>query len=153
MIIAVSDTGPLIHLAEIDSFSLLRSIDELLIPETVRDELATGGLPDGFGDLDVSVVPDIDIDDVDLDPGETAALGVARDRNAIFLTDDLDARQAAKSRGVEVHGTVGLIALAHSRGELSEEAATDRMRSLASETSLFVTDAVIQRGIALLNQS
>jgi hypothetical protein len=32
---AVSDTGPLIHLVEIDSLELLSAFDTLLVPETV----------------------------------------------------------------------------------------------------------------------
>ncbi|MFB9808614.1 hypothetical protein ACFFQF_27255 [Haladaptatus pallidirubidus] len=41
-IVAVADTGPLIHLAEIDALDLLTAIDELLIPETVYAELEEG---------------------------------------------------------------------------------------------------------------
>ncbi|WP_254663168.1 hypothetical protein [Haladaptatus sp. W1] len=44
-IVAVADTGPLIHLAEIDALDLLTAIDELLIPETVYAELEEGGVP------------------------------------------------------------------------------------------------------------
>ena len=36
---AVSDAGPLIHLAEIDSLELLSAFDTHLIPETVYDEV------------------------------------------------------------------------------------------------------------------
>jgi len=43
---AVSDAGPLIHLAEIDSLELLAAFDTLLVPETVypcraRDHLSS----------------------------------------------------------------------------------------------------------------
>ena len=44
---AVSDAGPLIHLAEIDSLELLSAFDMLLIPETVDDGIKRGGIPDG----------------------------------------------------------------------------------------------------------
>ena len=48
---AVSDAGPLIHLADIDSLELLSAFDTLLIPETVYEEIESGGVPDGFADL------------------------------------------------------------------------------------------------------
>ena len=46
---------------------------------------------------------------VELDPGETAALAIANIRDAILLTDDLAAHDAATSLGVEVHGSIGII--------------------------------------------
>ena len=48
---AVSDAGPLIHLAEIDSLELLATFDTLLVPETVYEEVDVGGVPDGLADL------------------------------------------------------------------------------------------------------
>ena len=45
---AVSDAGPLVHLAEIDPLELLSAFDTLLIPETVYEEIERGGVPDGL---------------------------------------------------------------------------------------------------------
>ncbi len=45
MIVAVADTGPLIHLDEIDALDLLSVVDKLLIPQTVYDELKVGTVP------------------------------------------------------------------------------------------------------------
>lgn len=44
-IAAVADTGPLIHLGEIDSLDLLTVLDRLYVPEIVFEELDTGGVP------------------------------------------------------------------------------------------------------------
>jgi len=49
--LAVADAGPLIHLDEIDALSLLSAIDMLLIPETVYQELETGGVPQALDEL------------------------------------------------------------------------------------------------------
>lgn len=152
---AVSDSGPLIHLAEIDSLGLLSVFDELLVPETVYVEIEAGGVPTGLDDVSYELVeadgdakrPD------DLDAGESAAITVARERGISLLTDDLAAREAASDDGIGVHGSVGVIALAHGRGRLGTDEATTRMRALQRETSLFITDAVIERGIELLNET
>ncbi len=88
----------------------------------------------------------------DLDAGETAALAIASERDAVLLTDDLEARRAAKARDIEVHGSVGIIVLAYTRGELDRQTAVGRMRALQTDTSLFVTDAVIEQGIELLEE-
>lgn len=151
-IVAVADTGPIIHLSEINALSLLDGVDHLYVPETVFKELDAGGLPSGFSELDYTHT-EADagrVDDEKLDPGETAAMAVALEREAMLLTDDLQAREAATEAGLEVHGSVGVIALGKSRGYLDRDEAASLMRALQREASLFVTDAVIERGIELL---
>lgn len=151
---AVADTGPLIHLLEVDALSLLSAVDELFVPTTVHDELDVGGVPDELGDVAYALV-DAAVDEGEhdrLDPGETAALAVATERDAVLLTDDLAAREAAAEAGIEIHGSVGIIALGHARGVLDRDEAAALMRALQRETSLFVTDAVIERGIEMLDE-
>lgn len=150
--VAVCDTGPLIHLAEIDALELLETIDELLVPETVYEELTAGGIPTGFDSIETTrVTADTTaITDHQLDPGETAALAVAAAKDAILLTDDLTARDAATVIGVEVHGSLGIIARGYTTGRLTQEDAAELMRALQRETSLFLTDAVVEEGVALL---
>lgn len=154
MIVAVSDTGPLIHLAAIDSLGLLSAVDTLPIPEAVRAELDAGGVPDELADIPHELVAAEEgavVPDDDLDAGETAALAIAIERDAVLLTDDLEARRAAKVVDIEVHGSVGVMVLAYTRGEVDRQTAVDRMRALQTDTSLFVTDAVIEQGIELLD--
>lgn len=156
MIVAVTDTGPLIHLAEINSLSLFAVLDEVLMPATVYDELQAGGLPSELDTIDYELVEANDESawvDSDLDAGEVASLTVASEEDAILLTDDLEARRAATEAGIEAHGSIGLLALAYRRGKLSRNAAAERMQALQDETSLFITDAVVERGIELLNNS
>lgn len=151
---AVTDTGPSIHLDEIDALHVLSAIDHVLLPQTVDDERAAGTVPPALGDIEYELVEaDSAALDVELDLGETAALAVAADRSAVLLTDDLAARNAAAERGVEVHGSIGILVLADSRGVLSQSTAIDHMRALQAETSLFITDVVVERGIALLEES
>jgi len=156
VIVAVADAGPIIHLAEIDAIELLETVDELFVPETVRDELEAGGVPRGFTNLEfeaVAVEAGERRFDAGLDEGEAAALAVTTDRDAVFLTDDMAARETAKEAGVDVHGSIGVITLAFSRDELDEDQAIELMRSLQTETSLFITDAVVEHGINILRES
>ena len=151
---AVSDAGPLIHLAEIDSLELLSAFDTLLIPETVYEEVEAGGVPDGISDLSYELVEadERSVESEELDAGERAALAVAREHEVILLTDDLAAREVASDVGVEVHGSLGVIALGYGRGLLDRGEAASRMRALQRETSLFVTEAVMERGIRMLDE-
>nr|WP_236035724.1 nucleic acid-binding protein [Halomicroarcula rubra] len=147
----MADAGPIIHLAEIESLSVLSAVDQLLIPQTVYDELEAGTVPLGLDDLLYDVVEaDPAALSIELDPGETAALAIATDRSAVLLTDDLEARDAAVDLDIEVHGSIGIIVLAYTRDRISKSSAIDLMRALQSETSLFITDAVVERGVELL---
>jgi len=151
---AVSDAGPLIHLAEIGSLELFATFDVLLVPETVYGEVEVGGVPDGLSDLSYKLV---EADESrsgteELDAGERAAIAVAEERGVVLLTDDLAAREAASDANVDVHGSIGVIALGYGRGLLDRDEAASRMRALQSETSLFVTEAVVERGIRMLDE-
>ena len=151
---AVSDTGPLIHLAEIDSLELLSGLDQLYVPRTVHEELERGGVPDGLAGLSCELVEadETQVREDELDAGERAALAVAKERDAVLLTDDLAARELASDNDIEVHGSIGLLALGYTRGRLDKDEAASLMRALQRETSLFVTDAVVERGIELLDE-
>jgi predicted nucleic acid-binding protein len=151
---AVSDAGPLIHLAEIDSLELLATFDTLLVPEAVYKEVDVGGVPDGLADLSDELVEadESRVGTEKLDAGERAAIAVAEERGVVLLTDDLAAREAASDAGVEVHGSIGVIALGHARRLLDKDEAASLMRALQRETSLFVTEAVVERGIQMLDE-
>lgn len=154
MTVAVADAGPIIHLAAIDALPVLSVFDGLLIPQAVYDELDAGTVPPALDDLPHEiVVSDSTASDAELDPGETAALAIASVRNAVLLTDDLAAREVAADMDVAVHGSIGVLVLAYSQGELTKPAAVALMRALQAETSLFITDAVVERGIALLDET
>jgi predicted nucleic acid-binding protein len=151
---AVSDAGPLIHLAEIGSLELLSTFGTLLVPETVYNEVEAGGVPDGLADLSYELVEadESRVGVEELDAGERAAIAVAKERGVVLLTDDLAARETASDAGVEVRGSIGVIALCYGRGLLDRDEAASRMRALQRETSLFVTEAVVERGIRMLDQ-
>ncbi len=122
--LVVADTGPLIHLEQADALSLLELTGEILVPRTVLDELEAG--PTDVSELGFSVEQaDVDIDSVypHLDPGETAALVACTDRDAVLLTDDMDARNTANEGGIEVHGSVGVVLYGYSQGALTGDTA------------------------------
>ncbi|WP_340098164.1 nucleic acid-binding protein [Salinibaculum salinum] len=151
---AVSDAGPLIHLAEIDSLELLLTFDTLLVPETVYKEVEAGGVPDELADLSYDLVEadESQVGAEELDAGERAAIAVAEERGVVLLTDDLAARESASEAGVEVHGSIGVVTLGYGRGLLDRDEAASRMRTLQREASLFVTEAVVEHGIQMLDE-
>ena len=149
--VVVADAGPLIHLEQANSLSLLELTGKVLVPKTVLGELEDG--PTDISELDFSVEQiDIDTDSIysHLDPGETAAIVVCSDREAILLTDDMDARNTANEEGIEVHGSVGVVLYGYSQGTLTEESAKRTLRELKQDTSLYLSTPLIEYAIELV---
>jgi predicted nucleic acid-binding protein len=128
--------------------------DTLLVPETVYAEVEAGGAPDGLAELSSEFVEadESRVRAEKLDAGERAAIAVAKEQGVVLLTDDFAAREAASEAGVEARGSIGVIALGYGRGLLDRDEAASLMRALQHETSLFVTEAVVERGIRLLDE-
>jgi len=69
------------------------------------------------------------------------------DKVKIFLTDDLDARDAGKQLEFEVHGSIGVIARAYREGLIDLKRAKRALGDLYSISKLFVTKAIIEEAI------
>jgi len=149
--LVVADAGPLIHLEQEDALSLLELTGEVLVPKTVLDELEDGSTD--VSELQFSVIQaDMDIDSVypHLDPGETAALAICTDRDAVLLTDDMDARNTANKEGIEVHGSVGVVLYGYSQGALTGDTAKRTLRELKQDTSLYLSTPLIKHAMELV---
>lgn len=152
---AVSDSGPLIHLAQINKFNILSVFNKIFIPQAVYDEVCIAGKPGDIelhsaGFIDVCEVSNEDIEAINksvemmLDEGETHALALCMKINKkIFLTDDLDAREAGTSLGLEVHGSIGVIARAYKHGLADLTEAKTALNDLYNVSDLFVARAII----------
>ncbi|SCL19224.1 Predicted nucleic acid-binding protein, contains PIN domain [Micromonospora pallida] len=104
----------------------------------VSDELRHGGAQypelDAISDLDWLAITPFDTDEEilallkwsslvgagDRDQGEASVFALAELRSGVALTDDRRAKQVAREHGIEVHGTVWLLAMACRGGKLTE---------------------------------
>jgi hypothetical protein len=127
----VTNTGPLIYLAVLQRFDLLKQLfDRVHISQAVFEEVAVqgAGLP-GADETDAAVrsgwlqlaevqnriAVDALLDELDL--GEAEAIVLARERNiGRVLLDDGLARAKAQSMGLDVTGTIGVLLLAQRSG-------------------------------------
>lgn len=148
-----ADTGPIIHLAEAEALDLLGPFDSLHLPETVRDELAAGGVPDGFDALDARIHEVEPLDRSSLDPGEAAAIALCTDLDGVLLTDDLEARAVAESEGLEVHGSIGVVLYAYGTGAISGQEASALLRALESESSLYLSKPLRAYALQVVEES
>ncbi len=128
----VSDTGPLIALAQIEQLQLLRAIfEEVLIPPAVESEIlakkepATELLRSAIGTWIrvVELAPDlagIDRQFSNIDQGEREAILLAHQTSCLLLVDDRMGREAARSLGVSITGVAGFLIMAKKRGLIAE---------------------------------
>ena len=136
---AVADTGPILHLAEIDSLNALDIFSKIFIPDEVHSELRKKEvaipkkikvvqLKKEFKDK-VKILTN----QYDLDPGESEAISLfLQEKMNYFLTDDLGARQVAKEFNIEVHGTAGIILRSFREGIIDKKTALNKVHELHS---------------------
>ena len=129
----VSNASVLISLSSIDRLLLLRDRfpDGIAIPRTVwREVVVQGGTRPGAIEVaksswirvqDVSAGPMLHLLLADLDEGEAESLALACEIKAdVILLDERDARRAARSMGLRVLGTVGILIWAKRLGMVPE---------------------------------
>ena len=142
---AVSNAGPLIHLAQIGRLSLLKEIfNEIIIPRTVKVEAIDKGKE--MGKPDAFLIDAVDWIKVMDDPsnadqlaekagihfGEACAILLAKSLNVSVLLDDSDARKFALGLGLEVVGSIGIIIRAVRLGLISKEDGLKDLEKLAN---------------------
>ncbi len=158
---AVADTGPLIHLAEVDGLAVLAIFDELHIPGRVWLEAQRPpSIHRGLALAKRHILPrdalSRFIDEASLgtlQAGEHESLFLCTRLDVpLLLTDDLAVRRAAKRLGLTPVGSLGIIARAHSVGRLSREDAERHLRNLYAVSSLFVTQAIVELAIERLHE-
>ena len=87
-----------------------------------------------------------------LDPGEAEAIALALQMNANWLlTDEALARLFARSLGLEVHGSLGVILWAAATGHLTPSEAEISLEKLR-DTSLWISDRVFAEAKAALER-
>ena len=129
MRLVIADTGPINYLVLIERIDLLPALfQKVILPSAVQRELDDRETPPSVRDwiaspppwVEVSEVPGRYLDDESLqglDEGEQAAIALAASLNAdLILMDDRAGVIVARSKGLAVTGTLGLLSLAARRG-------------------------------------
>ena len=150
----VGDTGPFLHLHEIDHRFLLRLFPRVEIPPAVAAELASFGLSPGELAVEGLTVPvripssqaliaiAAQADEPRLQEADRAVLALALDVQArTVLTDDLDMREACRRLGITPVGTVGLLFRGFATNQLDRAGLERAIRLLFDESTLHLSPA------------
>lgn len=142
---AVFDTGPLLHLGEIDSKEPLEIFGKIYTTSTVEEELEEPGV-----EISSIVKRKLEAESKDrakhladrkgLELGEATSIALCLQEGIeYFFTDDLEARKTAETRGLEAHGTLAIVTRAYSLEIIEMEEAEQAIKDLYMDSSLFVT--------------
>lgn len=157
MILAVADTGPIHYLVLIGEIGLLPQLfDNIVIPQAVCDELSHEHAPESVKEwIDsrpafIHIEPDPPLEDTGkLDPGEAAAIVIAKKAKADFvLLDDREAREIAVSESIPVIGTVGILESAAAKGLVELGVSFDRLLRTNFRISKAYLDDALRRDAA-----
>jgi predicted nucleic acid-binding protein len=152
----IVNTSPLVFLVRAGLLEMLRAGDhEVVVPEPVIVEIRGHGEDDptvkAIREVDwLTVVPGPvvpkEIRAWDLGPGESAVLALALDEpGSRVVIDDRDARRCARSLGIPVIGTLGLVLLAKEAGRIAAaRPVVERLR----ESGMYLSDPVVNEALA-----
>ncbi len=161
--VVVCDTGPILHLDELECLDLLRDFHQVILPESVVQELERH-CPQIF--KDEKVVFDIVAEPASFDyeiltlcrmlvlhAGEIEALCVMKQYpDAIFLTDDSAARLVGKQLGYRVHGTLGVLIRTIRRKLMSPQKVVDRLRMIPHKSILHIKPSLLESVIQQIEE-
>jgi len=139
MLLVIADTSPVRYLIQIGHINLLAGLfGKVMLPSIVSDELRHPSAPAAVRAwiaqppdwVEVAPAPDLDDPTLNaLDPGERSAIALGLLLEAdLILIDDRKGAAAARAKGFEVTGTLGILDLAARRGLVDLKDATERLR-------------------------
>lgn len=149
----VSNTSPITNLAAIAHLDLLYSLyGKILIPQAVYQELISFNVP---GTIEVQTLPWIETRmvvnpklvtqlELELDPGEAAAIALAVEQQAsLLLLDERKGVQIAHTHHLRVQGVLGVLLRAKAQGLISS--VRPLLDALVNEAGFWVTDHLYER--------
>ena len=155
--IVVSDTTPLISLLKTGRLDTLEKLfGEVRIPDAVFEELTSNprysdeaAALRSYPYIDIISVNDTDaVDQVSredgLDLGESEAIVLTQEISAdLLLMDEARGRDVARSLGLRITGTVGILLLSYERGILNKGEIMDCVERLRDATR-FIGERYLQ---------
>lgn len=160
--IVVSSTSPLINLAAIGQFDLLRQMySTISIPPAVYDEIVVrgSGKPEA---AEVQTAPWITVQSVtttapvthlgpQLNPGECEAIALALELRAdLLLIDETAARQVAAALHLPLSGLLGMLLSAKQQQQI--EAVKPLLEDLRRQAGFWIADPLYQQVLQMAGE-
>jgi predicted nucleic acid-binding protein len=149
---ACSDTGPILQLRELGHIHLLRLFSKILITHNIKEELDRHKVKGFPKNVETKAVNKDQVALIsqrfNLDMAESSGIFLSKSlKIPIFLTDDLEAREAAISLNLKPVGTIGVIIRCFRDKMISKHEAIIMLNEVYDKSSLFVTSQLIKYAI------
>lgn len=156
--IAVADTGPLLHLFWVDALAWALPTEPISVVDEVWREVERHE-PDILKDerlRHVTAPPVLppELAARNLDSGEEAALNYALAQvgeTVLVLCDEIRARKACDILSLPVTGSIGLILRAFQEGQVSQQTAVTALRDLPTRGRLHIRADLLAAAIATIS--
>jgi predicted nucleic acid-binding protein len=156
--LVIADTSPINYLILIEHIGILPSLfEKVILPSVVRDELTAAWPsvrlwitdPPPWVEVRKTTRLHQDASLRNLDAGEEDAIALAVELHAdLLLMDDREGVIAARSRGLSVTGTLGVLGLAAQRGLLDLADAFNRLKRTNFRYRQEIMDALLKEADA-----
>lgn len=152
----ITDSGPLIHISEVDAEFAWKIFPKVLVPDIVKQEVTFSSLP-GYNIIKdkrfkinrtskkIIVKADKFIKKYNLTKNDGLILSHTKFIKAnILLTDDLELREFAKLEKIKPVGTVGILLRSFNIGICDRERLFKILDQLILKSSLYITEDLIE---------
>lgn len=156
----VSDTSPITNLAAIAHLDLLYQLyGTILIPEAVYEELTRFDVPGSMEVQTLSWIETVAVVntelvvqlELELDPGEAAAIALAVERQAtLLMLDERRGRQVAARYGLRVQGVLGILLGAKARGLIP--LVRPLLDALVNDAGFWITNNLYQQVLQIARE-
>ena len=154
MKLVIADTGPINYLLLIGSIDILPALfQKVILPAAVKAELSDPDTPAMVRSWVAAPPQWLEVRHTTLPnavsglgAGETEAITLAVELHAdLLLMDDRRGVKAARGKGIEVTGTLGVLSLAGQHGLIDLATAFDRLKQTSFRYSQDVMDQFLHR--------
>ena len=154
-----ADTGPLIHLSEIEAIPALDIFKVIHIPELVVGELTRHDLPgydiiksDRFRQVNIKEgceeLSEEMIDSHSMGKNDAMILALTlQNKGTVILTDDLEVRGVAQIYDIQPVGTIGILLRAFRDGIITHDELLVKLGLIVDRSTLFITSDLIDEVI------
>jgi predicted nucleic acid-binding protein len=154
----VFDAGPIIHLDELNCLDLLGEFQEILLAESVWNEI-NYHRPLALSQSNLSLIrcpqkyPTGEqlctmCRTFSLDSGEIGALAIMENNpEAMFFTDDTAARLVAEQMRFKVHGTIGIVVRSIRQGQTNPEQVLSILKAIPLKSTLHIKPSLLEKVI------
>ena len=143
----VSDATALIVLFDLERVDLLENLfEKIYLPEAVHRELTFQGAPELSDHFEIVAPKESELLATLkhlLDPGESEAIALAKERNLPLIIDEKKGRKIARSLDLKIIGLLGVIYLNVKRGHLDRKEAEEFIES-AMDHGYRISSALVE---------